>query len=106
LGENGGQAQPQDFLSEMKADSRLLDRLEEITFTGRTAALAASFEASLRKYVLQLGRIARAGATQPATATLNRLYVQRVAASDLLRTAFGLSPGYACQWLRPGTDLG
>jgi len=106
LGKNGGQARPQDFLSEMKADSRLLDRLDEISFPGHTAALAANFETSLRRYVLQLGQIVQHGATQPATATLNRLYSQRVASSSLLRTALGLSPEYACQWLRPGTSLG
>jgi hypothetical protein len=106
LGKNGGQARPQDFLSEMKADSRLLDRLDEISFPGHTAALAANFETSLRKYVLRLGQIVQHGATQPATAALNRLYSQRVAASSPLRTALGLSPQYACQWLRPGTSLG
>jgi hypothetical protein len=106
LGKNGGQARPQDFSSEMKADSRLLDRLDEISFPGHTAALAANFETSLRKYVLQLGQIVQHGATQPATAALNRLYSQRVAASSPLRTALGLSPQYACQWLRPGTSLG
>jgi hypothetical protein len=106
LGKNGGQARPQDFLSEMRADSRLLDRLDEISFPGHTTALAANFETSLRRYVLQLGQIVQHGATQPATATLNRLYSQRIAASSLLRTALGLSPEYACQWLRPGTSLG
>lgn len=106
LGKNGDQARPQDFLSEMKADSYLLERLDEISFTGHAAALAANFETSVRKYVLQLGRVARHGATPSATATLNRLYHRRDVASGLLRTALGLSPEYACQWLRPGTDFG
>jgi hypothetical protein len=106
IGENGGKARPEDFLSEMNADSQLLDRLDEIRFPGRTAALAADFETSLRGYVLQLGRIIRRGATAPATATLARLYRRRAATSSLLRSALGLSPGYACQWLRPGTGLG
>jgi hypothetical protein len=106
IGADGGKARPQDFLSEMNADSQLLARLDEIRFRGRTAALAADFETSLRGYVLQLGRIIRQGATAPATATLERLYRQRAATSSLLRSALGLSPGYACQWLRPGTSLG
>jgi hypothetical protein len=106
IGENGGKARPQDFLSEMNADSQLLDRLDGIRFPGHAAALAADFETSLRGYVLQLGRIIRRGATAPATATLERLYRRSAATSSLLRSALGLSPGYACQWLRPGTGLG
>jgi hypothetical protein len=106
IGENGGKARPQDFLSERDADTRLLGRLHEIKFPGRTAALAADFETSLRGYLVQLQRIIRRGATGPATATLERLYRQRASASSLLRAALGLRPGYACQWLRPGTGLG
>jgi hypothetical protein len=106
LGKDGDQARPQDFLAEMKADSHLLDRLDEITFPGPTATLAANFEMSLREYLLELRQIVLHGASQRATAALNRLYIQRVAASSPLRTALGLTPQYACQWLRPGTSLG
>ncbi len=106
MGENGGKARPQEFLSEINADSQLLDHLDEIRFPGRTAVLAADFETSLWEYVLQLGRMIHQGATAPATATLERLYLRRAATSSVLRSALGLSPRYACQWLLPGTDLG
>jgi hypothetical protein len=106
MGGNGGKARPQDFLSEMNADSHLLGLLDDIEFPGRAAVLAADFETSLREYVLQLGHIIRGGASPPATATLGRLYDRSATASSLLRTALGLSPEFACVWLRPGTGLG
>ncbi len=106
IGDKDGKARPQDFLSEMNADSRLLGRLDEIKFSGRAAILATEFETSLRKYLRQLQRIAQGGATPGATATLDRLYSRRATASSLLRAALGLSPDYACQWLRPGTGIG
>jgi hypothetical protein len=106
IGANGGRARPEDFVSEVNADSQLLSRLGRTKFSGPTASLATDFEAYVHRYLLQMQLIIRRGVNPPAIATLDNLYRQRAAASGLLRTALGLSSTYACQWLRPGTALG
>jgi hypothetical protein len=106
IGENGGKARPQDFVSEVNADSQLLRQLGQIRFSGHTALLAANFESYVRSYVLELQLVVRRGPTASAMATLGHLDRQRSGASSLLRVALGLSPNYACQWLRPGAVPG
>ncbi len=106
IGENGGMARPQDFLSEVDADSQLLGRLDEVSFAGHTASLAADFELYVRSYVVKLQTVVRHGPTTTAMATLGQLDRKRAAASRLLRVALGLSPSYTCQWLRPGAVPG
>jgi hypothetical protein len=102
IGQNGGKARPQDFVTEENADSQLLGRLGGIKFSGNAASLAADFESYVRSYVLKLQLVLRQGPTASAMTTLGQLDRQRTAASSRLRAALGLSPSFPCQWLRPG----